>query len=110
MVNVLGYSHQTVEDGNDAIAKYKEALDANRKFDLVILDLTIPGGLGGEKTLKGLIKLDPDVLAIVSSGYSNKPTMSDYEKYGFKDVIAKPYNISALARVIDRVLKQRDEK
>ncbi len=103
----LGYRYHTVMDGNDAVEKYKDALDSNDKFDLVILDLTIPGGLGGEETLKRLIQLDPEVLAIVSSGYSNKPIMSDYVKYGFKDVIAKPYNISALAQVLDRVLKQR---
>jgi PAS domain S-box-containing protein len=100
----LGYDVTEVNDGLSAIVAYQKAMDENRPFDLVISDLTIPGGLGGQETIKRLLEIDPDVCAIVSSGYANDPVMSRHENYGFRGMIAKPYEIDALGRKVAEVL------
>jgi len=71
--------------------------------------LTIPGGMGGKEAIKQLIEFDPDVKAIVSSGYSTDPVMADYRNYGFKGVVAKPYDIKELSETLHEVLIERDE-
>ncbi|MCH7928035.1 MAG: response regulator [Candidatus Dadabacteria bacterium] len=81
------------KEGNEAIEKYKTSLNTDSPFDFVILDLTVTDGLGGEETLKQLIKIDPDVKAFVSSGYFHDPVMVNYKDYGFVGVINKPYEI-----------------
>ena len=68
------------------------------------MDLTIPGGMGGRETIKKLIELDPQVKAIVSSGYSENSLMARYKDYGFKGMVAKPYTLKELARVLEEVL------
>ncbi len=69
------------------------------------MDLTVPGGMGGRETLLKLVEIDPKIKAIVSSGYSNDPIMSDYKKYGFSGVVAKPYSAEELSRTLDLVIK-----
>jgi signal transduction histidine kinase/CheY-like chemotaxis protein len=96
-----------VADGADCIRAYQAAREAGRPFDLVILDLTVPGGLGGLATIAELRKTDPSVRAIVSSGYSNDPVMANYRDYGFHAVVLKPYTIAALSAVIARVIAER---
>ncbi|CAN5586965.1 hypothetical protein BH20VER3_BH20VER3_15740 [soil metagenome] len=86
------------------IEAYREALASNRRFDLVILDLTLPGGMGGKEALKRLLDIDPTVNAVVSSGYAMDATMSRYEDFGFRGVIAKPYEASELARAVRDVI------
>jgi DNA-binding NtrC family response regulator len=83
---------------------YSEAMDQGRRFDLVISDLTIPGGMGGRDAVKRLRELDPQVKAIVSSGYATDPVMSAYRDHGFCGMIAKPYEIEALGAVVADVL------
>jgi len=73
------------------------------------MDLTIPGGMGGQETIKKLMEINPAVVAIVSSGYSNAPVMSEYEKYGFKDVVTKPYGVEELAEVLRKVINSHGE-
>jgi len=68
------------------------------------MDLTIPGGMGGKEAISRLLEIDPMVKAIVSSGYSNDPIMAEFRKYGFRDVIKKPYRIREISEVIHRVL------
>jgi len=68
------------------------------------MDLTIPGGIGGKEAIKDLLELDPQARAIVSSGYSNDPVMAEFSKYGFRGVVAKPYEIRELARVLREVI------
>ena len=75
-------------------------MNKNKKFDFVILDLTIPGGMGGLETLKGLLQIDRDAYCIVSSGYATGETMSDYKKIGFKGALAKPYSLLELKKII----------
>ena len=73
-------------------------------FAVAILDLTIPGGMGGEATIKELLKIDPAVKAIVSSGYIDDPVMADYSKYGFSGMVAKPYTIEELRKAVQNVI------
>ena len=99
-----GYSVTTVPDGQETIALYRQALEAGSTYDAVILDLTIPGGPGGAEVIKDLLVLDPDVRAIVSSGYANDPVMANASAYGFKSTVAKPYTAKALRETVARVL------
>lgn len=100
----MGYEVETVADGAQAVLSYDRAGEAGAPFDLVILDLTVPGGMGGKEALERLLRLDRNVRAIVSSGYSNDPIMADYAKYGFSGVIPKPYNAVQLGEAVKRVL------
>ncbi|MBN1350004.1 PAS domain S-box protein [candidate division KSB1 bacterium] len=104
MLPRFGYMVEIVENGSDAIKRYFNALDSPQPFDAVILDLTIPGGMGGKETIEKLLQIDPSVKAIVASGYSNDPIMADYQDYGFAGAIFKPYKIDELQMVINRVL------
>lgn len=104
MLSSLGYDVTTSLDGAEAIELYKEAGESGNPFDGVIADLTIPGGMGGKETIQKLIEIDPEVKAIVSSGYSNDPIMTDFKKHGFKDIIPKPYKTRELSEVLHRVI------
>ena len=103
MLTVLGYNVELAGDGVEAVRLYQEAFLSDRPFDVVITDLTVRGGMGGKMAVSELIKVDPEVKAIVSSGYSSD-ALSDYKKYGFYDVIAKPYRLQELGKVMDRVI------
>ncbi|MDY7039539.1 MAG: response regulator, partial [Chloroflexota bacterium] len=100
----IGYEVEFARDGSEAIELYRQAKESNEPFDIVIMDLTIPGGVGGKEAIWQLLEMDPDVKAIVSSGYSNDPIMSDPRQYGFSGVIAKPYEIEDLSKVLHRVV------
>ncbi len=93
MLSRLGYEVDFASDGSQAIEKFVRAQAEGRPFTAVILDLTVPGGMGGKDAIKELLKIDPQVKAIVSSGYSEDPIMADFKKYGFSEVIAKPYRV-----------------
>jgi PAS domain S-box-containing protein len=102
-----GYEVELTSDGAEAIKRYSEARESGESFDAVIMDLTIPGGMGGKEAIKKLLEIDPDIKAIVSSGYATDPIMSDYEEYGFKAVIAKPYSVSKLEKTLHGLLGQK---
>ncbi len=104
MLNVMGYEVEFAENGADAVEIYMQALETSQPFDAVILDLTVPGGMGGKETIKKLIRIDPDVRAVVSSGYSNDPVMANFREYGFSALLAKPYDIGELSRVLNNVI------
>ena len=91
-------------DGVEAIEKYEETMASDNPFLAVILDLTVPGGMGGRETINKLIGIDPNINAIICSGYSNDPIMSEYEKFGFKGVIKKPYTIEDLISTLDSIM------
>ncbi|MEW5803357.1 MAG: PAS domain S-box protein [bacterium] len=104
----LGYEVELAKEGEEAIEIYEQARESKRPFDAVILDLTIPGGMGGEEAIKKLQSIDPEVKAIVSSGYSQDPIMSEYRQYGFSEVVAKPYGIKELSEVLHKVIETKD--
>ena len=82
---------------------YRQAMQSEQPFDAVILDLTIPGGMGGRKTMAKLTEIDQHIKAIVSSGYSNDPVMSNYEEYGFIAAVTKPYVIKELSDAVKKL-------
>ena len=100
MLARLGYRVEPVRDGQAALAAYRSAREAGHPFDLVIMDLTIPGGMGGRETIAELRKLDPEIRAIVSSGYSNDPILANYQAYGFQGVLKKPFRMEELKRML----------
>ncbi len=102
----VGYEVEFTREGSETIELYVEAKRSNKPFDLVIMDLTIAGGIGGKETIKRLQEIDPEVKAIVSSGYSNDPVMSDYREYGFRGVLAKPYKGEELTKTVYQVIKE----
>jgi PAS domain S-box-containing protein len=104
MLTRLGYEVDFAENGTEAVERYQRARDDGRPFDAVIMDLTIPGGMGGRVAIRKLKKLDPTVRAIVSSGYADGPVMAEYQKYGFCGMMAKPYEINTLSNVLQQVL------
>jgi PAS domain S-box-containing protein len=104
MLLALGYSVAFAAEGAGAVEMYKEARDSGSPFDAVIMDLTIPGGMGGKEAIKKLVEFDPAVKAIVSSGYSNDSIMADFRRYGFMGVMTKPYEVAQLGRELRRVI------
>ena len=107
MLRGLGHDGEFVTDGESAVQAYEQALDNDRPFDAVLLDLTIRGGFGGEETMRRLLRIDPGVVGIVSSGYSDNPVMAEARRYGFSDGIAKPYRPDELAMALNRALGKR---
>ncbi len=97
-------------DGQEAVNSYRKALQEGKPYDVVIMDLTIPGGMGGKEAIQKLREIDPAVKAIVSSGYSMDAAMADFANHGFKAVVPKPYKAATLLRVIQEVLSGNDDQ
>ncbi|MHA1720469.1 MAG: hybrid sensor histidine kinase/response regulator [Promethearchaeota archaeon] len=95
-------SMDSAYDGLETIEKYKKSLASGNPYSLIIMDLIIPGGLGGKETMKKLLEIDPNVKVIVSSGYSYDPILSNYEDYGFIDVLQKPFAIKSLKDMLTK--------
>lgn len=104
MVEQLGFQATTCHDGSELLKLYQESLDQGEAPVAVIMDLTIPGGMGGKEAMQELLKLHATAQVIVSSGYSNNPVMANYRDYGFKATISKPYNFDQLSAVLHRLL------
>jgi two-component system cell cycle sensor histidine kinase/response regulator CckA len=104
MLSHIGYNVEFARDGAEAIKMYSEAFTSEKPFDIVIMDLTIPGGMGGAEAVQKLHEIDPRVKAIVSSGYTNDPIIKDFKEYNFSGVITKPFDVDELVRVIESVL------
>jgi PAS domain S-box-containing protein len=100
MLRHLGYDSEFAANGADALKKYETRLSDGQPFDAVIMDLTIPGGMGGKEAIGKLLAIDPNAVAIVSSGYSSDPIMADYATYGFTGVIAKPFEMKNLGNIL----------
>ena len=104
----LGYEVESARGGDEAIELYEKAKKSGHPFDAVILDLTIPGGIGGKEVIQKLCEIDSDVKGIVSSGYSNDLILAEYERYGFKGAVAKPYEIGELSDILCKVMMDND--
>ena len=108
MAETIGFPTETTLNGEEAIKKYQKSLDNKTPFDLIIMDLTIPGGMGGKEAVKHILKINPKAKVIVTSGYSGDPIMANYKDYGFKGIITKPYTIDKLKNTLLKVLKADD--
>jgi CheY-like chemotaxis protein len=104
MLQHLGFEVDFANEGEKALSYYAKALQQNAPYLATILDLTIPGGMGGKETLRQIKNLHPEATVIVSSGYSNDPVMARFQQFGFSGVIAKPYNLLDLSKVLSQVL------
>ena len=106
MLAAIGFASESAADGEHALKMYRKSLDNGDPFDVIIMDLTIPGGMGGKEAIKKVLLMDPKARVIVSSGYADDPVMANYAEYGFKGIITKPYTIGNLKIVMEDVLKQ----
>ena len=104
MLRACGYYFEMAKNGEEALSLYQEAQKVDQPFSAVILDLTVPGGLGGRETMDQLLKIDPNVKAVVTSGYSNDPIMAKYRAFGFQAVMRKPYTLLELSDVMYRMV------
>jgi CheY-like chemotaxis protein len=107
LLRYLGYDVDFALDGAEAVKRYQQAMDSKKPFDAVILDLTVKGGMGGKEAIEKLSKIDPNVVAIVSSGYCNDPGITDFGQYGFSGVVTKPYTMSELGEKLNRVVSNQ---
>jgi PAS domain S-box-containing protein len=104
MIQLLGHDVEFAMHGEEAVEKYKASLESGRPFDVVILDLTIRGGLGGSETIERLLAVNPKIKAVVSSGYSEDAVISDYHSYGFSARLTKPYRLQELSDTLNNLL------
>ena len=102
----LGYESELAKNGAQAIEFYKKSMDSRKPFDAVILDLTVKGGMGGKDVIKAILKIDPKVKAIVSSGYSNDPVMTNFKEYGFTGALPKPNTKKELIEALKKIIKE----
>ncbi len=102
----LGYYAFIAKDGKEAIAMYQKAMEEGSPFAAVIMDLTIPGGMGGKEAVGQLLKLDPKAVVLVSSGYANDPVIANCTAYGFKGAVPKPFTLKELGQALEVVLKK----
>jgi two-component system cell cycle sensor histidine kinase/response regulator CckA len=105
MLVYLGYDVMLAQDGREALSLYKAHLDHHDRFDVVIMDLSIPGGMGGKETVQEILAVDPGAKVVVSSGYSNDPIMVNCKAFGFSSAIAKPFDMKSLKSVIEELLQ-----
>ena len=104
MLEALGYEVALSSDGEEALQAYRAAMEAGDRYDLVIMDLTIPGGMGGRETVNRLHQIDPDARVVVASGYSNDPVMADPEGHGFVGIVKKPVDLDELAKTVKEAM------
>ena len=104
MLVYLGYDVMLVKNGQDALSLYKTHMENQDPFDVVIMDLTIPGGMGGKETVGKILAVDPEAKVVVSSGYSNDPIMIHFQDHGFSSAIAKPFDLKALRETLEALL------
>ena len=100
MLSARGIYVETAGEGSEALEKYRRAFLEGHRFDVVILDLTVPVGMGGRETMEQLLAIDPGARGIIASGYSNDPIVSEYKKYGFSGVMSKPFVMNDLYGLI----------
>jgi CheY-like chemotaxis protein len=107
MLHRMGWQVEITFNGGDAINLYSSQKDSGRPFDAVILDINVPGGMGGGEAIKKLLKIDPGIKAIVSSGQCHHPIMDDFRKYGFSGALSKPFDITDLTEELRKVMQRR---
>ena len=104
MLSYLGFDAVHVFDGKAAIQEFQEQKDKGQPFNAVIMDLTIPGGMGGKEAVTKILAVDSNAQVFVSSGYSNDPAMVNFKDFGFTGVIVKPFDLAAIQKVLDQLV------
>jgi len=104
MVDRLGCRSSLAADGNEAVFLYQEAMDSGHPFDAVIMDLTVPGGMGGKDAVRRILRVDPEATVVVTSGSPNDPVLKEYKRFGFRGSVPKPFTFEEIADTLDRVL------
>jgi CheY-like chemotaxis protein len=102
LLTMLGHKVNLAENGEEAIEMYKNSLPDN-KYDVIFMDLIVPGKMGGQEAIKKILEIDPNAKAIISSGYSTGEIMSKYKEYGFRGVLTKPYKIEEVQRILNEI-------
>jgi CheY-like chemotaxis protein len=105
MLHHLGFEVDTAREGRQAVEMYEHAHHAGEQYELVIMDMTVPGGQGGKEAVREILRVEPGARVVVASGYSNDPVMSDYRDHGFAGAIHKPIVLAELARTLRNVLR-----
>ena len=100
----FGYNAELAKDGAEAIELYKKSLDSGKPFEVVILDLTVKGGMGGQKAMEKILEIDPAAKGIVSTGYFDDPVVSNFREYGFSGFLKKPTTMGEVEKVINEVI------
>jgi PAS domain S-box-containing protein len=103
MMLYLGYDVDFAKDGDEAIDRVRKAVESGIPFNIIIMDLTIPGGMGGKDAVQKILAIDPKIKAIASSGYSNDPIMAEFKKYGFSAIVPKPYKLEDVNNALQQV-------
>jgi CheY-like chemotaxis protein len=106
ILQFLNYEVMSAREGIEAVDLYKKEKMAGHPFDMVILDLSIPHGLGGKETIDLLRNFDPAVKAVISSGFTDDPIVKDFSHYGFSERLTKPYNIHEMKNLLEKVIKK----
>ncbi len=109
ILHYRGYDVESCPDGREAVERFRRAREHNNPFAAVILDLTVPGGMGGKEAAPLLRDIDPSIVLLVSSGYSNDPVLSDYRQYGFDGAISKPFDADTLVEELAGHLAEKDQ-
>jgi CheY-like chemotaxis protein len=104
MLVYLGYDVVLVKDGMEAVSQYISRINCGERFHVIIMDLTIPGGMGGKDAVSEILAVDPNAKVVVSSGYSNDPIMVHCKEYGFSAAIAKPFDLQSLKSIVETLL------
>lgn len=104
MLEYLGFDAVWVANGEEAVKEYTNPRNGEKGYDAIIMDLTIPGGMGGEEAVGAILAFDPAARVFVSSGYSNDPVMLNFRKHGFTGAIAKPFDLAAMQRILYSLL------
>jgi CheY-like chemotaxis protein len=104
MLEKLGHVAFEAKNGEELIAAFKAHQKNATPIDIILMDLTVPGGMGGKEAMQEILEIDPAARAIVSSGYSNDPVMADYKRYGFKAAVTKPFLFEDLQHAITDVM------
>jgi CheY-like chemotaxis protein len=107
LLKEIGYTVELAKNGAEVLRLYDEARQSGHPFDAVVLDLIVPGGMGGQETIRELRRMDPEVKAVVSSGYSTDPVMARHKEYGFVSALSKPYRMRDLSSVLREVVTSR---
>ncbi|MBD3320075.1 MAG: PAS domain S-box protein [Chitinivibrionales bacterium] len=107
LITTSGYDVVCTSNGSEAVEAYGEAIEKDEGFDAVIMDLTVPGGMGGREAVRKILEIDEDAKVIVFSGYSNDPVLANYRKYGFSGVIAKPFSIEEFSKVLNKIMSRQ---